>query len=82
MKFSLMFLPNTVFAYVCFVFSQREVQGTLETFSVFNILTAVSMVYIVFTSNEDRYTMFIMQSFKESQLILKVVWCLPEEIYK
>ena len=55
MKFSLMFLPSTVIAYVCFVFSQREVQGTLEAFSVFNILSAVSMVYIVFTSNEDRY---------------------------
>ena len=55
MKFSLMFLPSTVIAYVCFVFSQREVQGTLEAFSVFNILSAASMVYIVFTSNEDRY---------------------------
>ena len=82
MKFSLIFLPNTVISYVCFVFSQRKVQGTLETFSVFNILSAVSMVYIVFTSNEDRYTIFILQAFKENHLILKVVWCLPEEIYK
>ena len=55
MKYSLTYLPSTVIANVCFVLSQREVKGTIETFSVFNILSAVSMVYIVFTSNEDRY---------------------------
>ena len=55
MKYSLTYLPSTVIANVCFVLSQREVKGTIETFSVFNILSAVSMVYVVFTSNEDRY---------------------------
>ena len=61
MKYSLTYLPSTVIANVCFVLSQREVKGTIETFSVFNILSAVSMVYIVFTSNEDRYGMEIGQ---------------------
>ena len=82
MKYSLTFLPSTIIAYVCFVLSQREVQGTIETFAVFNTLSAVSMVYIVFTSNEDRYNMEIVHSFNFlSHLQFEVVWCLQNQIY-
>ena len=80
MKYSLTFLPSTLIAYVCLVLSQREVLGTIETFSVFNTLSAVSMVYIVFTSTEDRYIIEIVHSFN-FHLQFKVVWCLQNQIF-
>ena len=53
-KYSFLFVPSSVIAAVCFVLSQREVAATLETFSVFNILAAAAILYIVLSSNESR----------------------------
>ena len=53
-KYSFLFVPSSVIAAVCFVLSQREVTATLETFSVFNILAAAALLYIVLSSNESR----------------------------
>ena len=53
-KYSFLFVPCSVIAAVCFVLSQREVAATLETFSVFNILAAAAILYIVLSSNESR----------------------------
>ena len=53
-KYSFLFVPSSVIAAVCFVLSQREVTATLETFSVFNILAAAALLYIVLSSSESR----------------------------
>ena len=57
-KFTFLTLPCSAISLVCFVSSQRT-QGYAEagscTFAIFHLLTALSMLYIVFSSQEGRW---------------------------
>ena len=75
-KYSFLFVPSSVIAAVCFVLSQREVAATLETFSVFNILAAAAILYIVLSSNESRsvsqYSLTTFQKCLQCRTVLRL----------